>query len=336
MRRSHHRGVAGAVLAGALLATFLPRARADAPPAPSSTALADDDRVAAARSFSAGEEAFAKGDFLRAAALFEEAYARAPHDSSLWNAARSWHRAGELDRAANRYAHFLRDAPATAPDRDAATKALTEIAAKLGRFEVHAPGVTDVRVDGASARLPGVFVYPGAHVISGRVGDRAISRTERVEIGGVTSVVLMLDAPPSSSAAPSASPSSSAALGAPATGSPSASAAPVAPPDLLSGVPVPPLPARVGIIIGGTLSVAMIGFTIASGMDTLAAQRRYDQSPSHDLAVDLADKQRRTWALLGGTIGLVTLTSAAIVWVAIAAPVQGRVASASLTVRGEF
>ena len=295
--------------------------------APPAAGPSDADRKDAGRAFAVGEEAFAKGDFLRAAASFEEAFARAPHDSSLWNAARSWHRAGELDRAANRYAHFLLDAPATAPDRDAATRALREVAAKLGRFEVHAPGLTEVRVDGAPARLPTVYVHPGAHVITGRSGDRTIVRTERVEAGSVTSVVLHDEPPP-------AVPARSAGATSGPTAASASTAGPTAGP--ASGLPVPPMAARIGMIVGGTLSVAMIGFTIASGMDTLSAQRRYELTPTREGQVDLADKQRRTFALLGGTIGIVTLTCAAIVWVAVAPPSQGKPPAATLGVRGTF
>src|SRR5258708_39824655 len=72
-----------------------------------STASADDRRQAA-KDFADGDRAFKEGDYRGAAVAYERAYARVPHHSALWNAARAWQRAGELARAANHYAHYLR------------------------------------------------------------------------------------------------------------------------------------------------------------------------------------------------------------------------------------
>jgi hypothetical protein len=106
------------VLAAPLMAPHVAAAQPDGPP-PSAA-----DREAAARAFSQGQRAFKKGDFRHAAESFETAYKDAPHPSSLWNAARAWHRARELARAANLYAKFLREAPADSRDRNSAQAAI--------------------------------------------------------------------------------------------------------------------------------------------------------------------------------------------------------------------
>ena len=74
-----------------------------------------DDKRAAAHAFDDGEKAFAAGDYLRAAELFEEANKKAPHYANVWNAARAYHKLGELARAATLYGRYLRIAPADAP-----------------------------------------------------------------------------------------------------------------------------------------------------------------------------------------------------------------------------
>ncbi|MCW5836048.1 MAG: hypothetical protein KIS78_26850, partial [Labilithrix sp.] len=123
-------------------------------------ARAEDPRQAAQAQFAEGQRAFAAGDFRRAAAAFEEAYRTKPHHSPLWNAARSWQKAGEGTRAANLYARYLEEAPAGARDRDQATAALADLASKLGRLVVQAGGAADVRVDSAPLEGDGVYVPP--------------------------------------------------------------------------------------------------------------------------------------------------------------------------------
>src|SRR5580700_7027743 len=77
----------------------------------------EDDRRAAASFFAEGQKAYNGGDFRHAAESFESAYKRAPRLPPLWNAARAWDKGGELVRAANLYASYLRKAPPNTPDR---------------------------------------------------------------------------------------------------------------------------------------------------------------------------------------------------------------------------
>src|SRR5262249_35778251 len=86
-------------------------------PAMLGEARADEQGAAAvdeaAKDFADGERAFKAGDFVGAATHFEAAFQKAPHYAPLWNAARAWHRAGSLARAATLYARYLRESPET-------------------------------------------------------------------------------------------------------------------------------------------------------------------------------------------------------------------------------
>ena len=104
------------------------------------------DRKTAQASFQAAQKAFKAGDFRHAAEKFDEAYKRAPHHAPLWNAGRAWHQAGELTRAANIYAKYLREAPPNAPDRNRAIVALKQVQVKLGRID---PATVKTRNRGA-------------------------------------------------------------------------------------------------------------------------------------------------------------------------------------------
>ena len=296
----------------------------------------EEDRRVAERAYVAGEQLFAKGDFAKAARSFEDAHARVPHASSTWNAARSWYRAGELDRAANRYARYLAEASAGAPDRDEAARALRELTPRLGRFDVRAPGLADVRVDGEPSPLSMVYVYPGAHVLTAQAGERTVQRTESVGAGAVASVVLRDD--PEAPAAGTAAP--------PPPASPL-----VTPVIVLTAPAAPPPPTTIWPLRGATLGLAVItvalsSVVIASGLDTLAARSDYDAAvqrgdvkAARSLFTDGVGKQQLTNALLGGMIGAAALTGAGVVWLVIAeSPARGRGAAtgALLGLRGDF
>src|SRR5262249_33886067 len=128
-------------------------------------AAAQEDRQAAAREFQDGQRAFAAGDFRLAAEQFEAAYKHKPHYAALYNAARARLRAGDTVRAANHFARYLREAPPNTRDRNTAQSTLREIAPKLGRLEVTAVGLDDLRLDGEPLTERMVYVNPGAHVV---------------------------------------------------------------------------------------------------------------------------------------------------------------------------
>ncbi|MGK3967579.1 hypothetical protein WMF38_25830 [Sorangium sp. So ce118] len=298
------------LLAVACLGITTSPARAEAPakPAPGEAPpLPEGGARAAARAFEEGERAFRAGDFARAAAAFEAAYRAAPHAAPLWNAARSWHRAGEISRAANLYARYLREAPPAAPDRDAAGAALGQIAPRLGRLDVYAPGARDVRVDDVPAEGAGVYVNPGSHVVSGEVDGQVLQRTEVIGAGEVRGVALVAAAPRELGPATPAPLPPPPAAGARAARKATPRASPAPPP---ARRPLSPA----AVIAGAAVTALGAGLTVASGLDTLAARDAFDAAPTEENLVAGRGKQRRTNVLLGASIGLGVLTGAAAIW----------------------
>src|SRR5438105_2783065 len=107
--------------------------------------------AAAGRLFREGKAAFDDGDYRHAAERFEEAYRTAPHPFALWNAARSWDRAGDAVRAVELYDEYLERFP-TGPDADAAQKARAAIEPKVARLVLPSEAWPDgMRVDGKPA-----------------------------------------------------------------------------------------------------------------------------------------------------------------------------------------
>jgi hypothetical protein len=295
-------GAIGLLVAHLAAAPAPARAEEPTPPA--------DARAAATRAFEEGERAFRAGDFAGAAASFEAAYRAAPHAAPLWNAARAWHRAGEIPRAANLYARYLREAPPDAPDRDAAGAALAQIAPRLARIDVVAPDARELRVDDQPLEGASVYVYPGDHVISGAIGDRTVLRTEAIRAGEVRSVALVAEPPPAAPAAPAATPLAPPAAPPPSAAGPGPRAVT---PDAPAPGPSRPLPPA-AVIIGAAAAAIGAGVTVWSGLDTLAARDAFDAAPTQDNLDAGRAKQLRTNALLGVTIGLGALTGAAAIW----------------------
>ena len=249
----------------------------------SSAALAappEADRTAA-RHFTDGQKAFTVGDYAHAGDEFEAAYRDKPHHAPLWNAARSWQRAGEDVRAANLYARYLREAPPDAPDRDQATTALRALASRMGRIEPHASGVDKLKLDGKDVDAPAVYVAPGEHVAEANDKGTSVRKIVSVRAGEQVSVTL-------------------APVPAPPMPGPPRKDEPVTP----ARRPLPPLVT----VIGGVLTVAAGGFTIASGLDTQKQRDAFPDDRTQDRLDDAFASQTRTNVLLGTTIGLAVIT----------------------------
>lgn len=251
----------------------LPRVALAAPPA-------EADRTAA-HHFADGQKAFAAGDYPHAGDEFEAAYRDRPHHAPLWNAARSWQRAGEEIRAANLFARYLREAPANAPDRDQANASLRALTARLGRIEPHAAGVEKLRLDGKIVDAPVVYVAPGEHVAEGEDNGVRVRKVVSVRAGEQVSVTVTPN--------PTLGPPKSGLLTEPAP----------------SRKPLTPiLPA-----IGGVLTAVVGGFTIASGLDTVSKRDAFLDAKTQDRLDSAFSSQSRTNVLLGTTIGLGVVTA---------------------------
>ncbi len=262
-----------------------------------SETFSSERREAARRSFEQGERAYEAGDFVQAAKSFGEAYRLAPHYAPLWNAARSWDRAGEQTRAANAYARYLRAAPPDAPDRDAATVALAALASKLGRIEVVATGADIVLVDNELLEGTSVYVHPGMHVIEGQMGTVRVRRTEMLEEGSVRSVAFVEEPVKVETEAP-----------APAS-MPRQDVAPT-PMQSLSGRGNGPLASNQSrrwlgpaAMVAGGATVVTGALVLWSGLDTLSARKEFDTAPTEDKLAIGKDKQLRTNVLVGSVVG---------------------------------
>ena len=276
--------------------TCMALALAAASPLPS--ARAEDDKALAQEEFALGRQAFANGDFRRAGEAFEEAYRRKPHYAPLWNAARSWQRAGEFARAANLYARYLREAPADARERGAAADSLRELASRLGKIVVRGDDVTEARVDGSEVAPEGAFVAPGEHVVTGKVGASTARQAVMIAPSQELSVVLDASARPGPAASPSTAPPE------PRREADRASAS-------QDGVHLP----WTVFAAGAALTAVGIGLTAWSGVDTLDQRHRFNGLVSTNAATqeDLdAGKaaQLRTNVLLGATALVAVLTVA--------------------------
>ena len=269
----------------ALAPATIPRvARADAHES-------EDDRRAAAKLFAEGQHAYRTGDYRHAGESFEAAYARAPRLPPLWNAARAWQKGGELVHAANLYASYLRKAPPGAPDRNSATSALRDISAKIGALEVHAAGMTDLKLDGVAIDLDDqtaasfvVYVTPGSHVVEGTHEGKPARQTATAVVGTSVSVVLL----PPTEAPPPPPP--------PVVEKPSHGWSPIV------------------VAIGGGVTAVAAGFLIWSGLDTVSQRSTFDANPTQaNLDTGVAD-ETRTNVLLGVTLGLAVLTGVAAIF----------------------
>lgn len=255
--------------------------------------------IEAGKHFAAGADAFRRGDYATAGREFDAAYALAPHPNPIWNAAQAWERMQDLARAANRYSVYLDVAPEGAADREGAVTALARLSPKLARLSIHVRGDADsgVQVDGKPANVGIFFVYPGAHEVTAHVGTRTSRKNVDIRAGMVESVIFTDEA--------------------------------ASPPDAAAGVPterklrveLPPerpssggLPAWT-VWLGGGATLACLGVTIASGVDTLSARDQFVSHPSEEALRTGHSRQTRTNLLVGVTAGLAAATLAAALFV---------------------
>src|SRR5580658_2163323 len=282
--------VAGVVAVGLLLPGLV---FAQAPPAnePSS-------RAQAAQLFGEGARTFDRGDFAQAADAFERAYRLAPNTDALWNAARARQLADELPRAATLYARYLREAPADARDRNVAAALLVNLAARLGRIEVHGVGIEQLGVDERPSEDDIIYVSPGAHVVRAVVAGALLQQTPVLRPGDVIGLVFEAPAPVVSAAPDRARQPDRASPAALAV--PRASRSDRVSPWFVAG--------------GGILTGVAVATTIASGLSTLAARDAFNASPTASNLAKGQAMQARTNVLLGVSIGLGVMTTATGIW----------------------
>ena len=282
-----------------LLCPTLASAQDSSASGPSGTESPEDKKVAAQRAFSEGQRAYGAGDYRLAGDSFELAYKLKPHPDALWNAARSRQRSGDVAKAANLFAKFLKEAPPTSRDRNTAQTALRQLGPKLGQLEIHAAGLDDVKVDREPVDTTTVYVNPGAHVVEARAGDRPVQQAQSVEAGEVQSVALVAPTEPT--------PSTPAEGQATLVMNPGAS-------DADHGKQAHHGWSPVVVVVGGVLTAAGAITTVISGLDTTSQKTKFDNNPTQANLDSGRSKETRTNVALGVTVGLGVLTGAAAIW----------------------
>lgn len=235
----------------------------------------------AAREFREGQKAYDAGDYRRAAAAFELAYAAKPHYDSLWNAARSWQKAGDDLKAANLLERYLKEAPVDAPDRDSANTMLNDLAKRVARLQLQLLNVRNARLDGEPVVPVTTYLAPGEHVVSGDDLDgKPVRKVFTVKAGELVSVTL---APPVAEPAPSPPPTRH-----------EETSAGVLSPWFVAG--------------GGALVAGGAALTVVFGLDTLKKRDAFLADQTQDNLDSGNASQTRTNVALGATIGLAAIT----------------------------
>jgi hypothetical protein len=256
--------------------------------------VARADNEEAQQLFGQAEAAFDKGEFARAAALFERAYRHAPHPSVLFNAAVSWDHAAELARAANAYHAALQEEGLSAAQTEESERRLSALGERLGYVLVAKPigGLLSV---GHLEREPipvRFYLAPGDYEVKLEVPDGRTSATS-IEVEPGQTLKLTLDAVEVPTPVPTE---------------------PKVPPE-----PPPAPPSRTQETIGWiAIGVGVVGAGVAAylGTEALSAQDAYlAEQTSASLRESAVNAQVRTnvaWAGAGvfGGLGVVLLLTA--------------------------
>jgi hypothetical protein len=237
--------------------------------------------------FTEGQAAFEAGDFRRAASSFEAAYATKHHPAVLWNAARSWQRAGEELRAAIEFDRYLRVTGADAPNRDEATKSLAEILKHVARVQIRTVGVKSATLDGEPVSETSVLVASGEHVVTGEDSAGRPVRKVFTARGGETVSIVVATEPKSE----------------PVT-------TPKAEPKLESKESSRPLSPWV-VVAGSVLATAGGVLTVLYGIQTVNKAHAFDADKTAARLDEGYASQMRTNVALGVTGGIVALTTIA-------------------------
>ncbi len=244
----------------------------------------------AAKKFKQGEKLFRAHDYEKAAEAFEEANAIAPHPAPLFNAAQAHEKAGNLVRAANLCARYLRDAPAKDKRRSKANALLADLRPKLGRIAIESVDGENLKIDGTPVELDETYVDPGDHEVSGDFDGETVRRSINVVAGSLGRVVLEKPKPEPVAEKPEPTEVTSDEPGKD-TGK-------------AKEKPLPP-----GWFYAGIATTAVLGgVTVWSGLDTNKARSDYDENPTQSGLDDGRAKQSRTNILLGATavVGVTT------------------------------
>jgi hypothetical protein len=270
-------------------------------------AEAQQEVQVAATAFAEGQQAQLRGDYVRAAELFEIADQSVPSAAALRSAIRMRGVAGHDVRAATLALQALQRYPEDAETQLLAESALQRSGPKLTRIALRCSEPCTATVDGALVGAGPLismefFVSPGSHVIRGAwPGREPVSKS--IESTAGQTQHLELRAP---QAAPVEKPSAPPVTPAP----PVATTVSFSDDTRLR----PVMERRSGMSpavfwIGTALTAGAGAATWWSGRDTLSARDDYEEDPTRSGYEDGVELERRTNVLIGATalLGVTTI-----------------------------
>ena len=262
--------------------------------------------AAASVAFAEAQRAQLRGDYSRAAELFEVAYQAAPSPAALRSAIRNRDMSGQTVRAATLALRALEKYPSDQETRQLAESVLANSTSRLARVRVRCNEPCLIVTDGGlvsdtpSESLE-FFVSTGPHTLEAQWSGRP-SVTRPIE--GAPGAILTFDlAAPAEAPPPEAKPAEpaeSVVLGGPVAPAPAADR-----PRSSASSGLPPAVFWVGtgltVIAGGVLTW--------SGLDTLSKRDEYEKDPTRERYDAGLDLERRTniLAAVTGGLGISTL-----------------------------
>jgi hypothetical protein len=269
-------------------------------------ALAQEDVQAASVAYAEAQRAQLRGDYPRAAELFEIADQAAASPVALRSAIRNREAAGQEARAASLALRALARYPDDRETRTFADATIDRLAPRLIRVRVNCDQACAITVDGGTVApsaglVTEFFVNDGPHTLEARWASR--DPVTRPVSGSVGQTVLVdIQAPPERPQ--SAQPPAATAAAVPVLSSSE-------PPPPTSDAPPPA--ASKGLSpaffwVGTGLTVVAGGVLTWSALDTLSARDDFEENPTREGYDDGVDRQRRTNILAGVTAGLGVVT----------------------------
>lgn len=266
-------------------------------PAEAQTSPRPEDVQAAGRAFQEAQSAQLRGDHAQAAELYDLAHRTAPSAAAMRSAVRMHQAAGHDARAANLANDALRLYASDAATVALANDVLTALRPRLGQLHVACAPACTLAIDGralaaGTSERSELFVTPGTHMVLASWESQVVEQSVEVALG--TPVELAL-ARPEMPVVQEPEPE------------PEVVAPPiVAPPPVVDESSTGISPIFFGAAAG--LTVLSTGFAIGLGVDMLGARDAYVRTPTEAGWRDGVDREIRTNALIGTSIGLAAVT----------------------------
>lgn len=269
-----------------------------ASPAAAQTAPRPEDVQAAGRAFQEAQSAQLRGDHAQAAELYDLAHRTAPSAAAMRSAVRMHQTAGHHARAANLANDAIHLYASDAATVTLANEVLTSLRPRLGLLHVVCTPECTLAVDGralgsGTSERSELFVTPGTHWVLASWESQIVEQSVEVALGAPVELALTR---PELPALPVQEPEPLVVATAPVA----------APPPLVDESSTGLSPIFFGAAAG--LTVLSGGFAIGLGVDMLGARDAYVRTPTESGWRDGVQRELRTNALIGTSIGLAALT----------------------------